>query len=150
MNVVLEFSGGAELLFGKTRQHQVQLPTSESKWTIGKLLAWIKDNLLQERPELFLKDPSSPHLDVRPGILVLVNDADWELLGQTEYELEVSKIKCHFDSFDITNENLIFRKVTISHSFPHYTGVNLISSPWPQSAETFNSPIIIVGSMPTF
>ena len=89
MNVVLEFSGGAELLFGKTRQHKVQLPLSESKWTIGRLLAWIKDNILEERPELFLKDPSSSHLDVRPGILVLVNDSDWELLGQTEYELEV-------------------------------------------------------------
>ena len=91
MNVVLEFSGGAELLFGKTRQHKLQLPLSESKWTIGSLLAWIKDNLLEERPELFLKDPSSPHLDVRPGILVLVNDSDWELLGQTEYEIEVRK-----------------------------------------------------------
>ena len=43
----------------------------------------MKDNLLKERPELFLKDNS-----VRPGILVLVNDSDWELLGQLEYELE--------------------------------------------------------------
>ena len=25
---------------------------------------------------------------VRPGILVLVNDADWELLGTTEAEIE--------------------------------------------------------------
>ena len=92
MNVVLEFSGGAELLFGKTRQHQIQLPveaSSDFKWTIGKLLAWIKDNLLQERPELFLKDPSAAQLDVRPGILVLVNDSDWELLGLTDYEIEV-------------------------------------------------------------
>lgn len=88
MNVVLEFSGGAELLFGKNRQHKVELPRVDSKWTIGKLLAWIKDNLLQERPELFLKDPSASQLDVRPGILVLVNESDWELLGQTEYELE--------------------------------------------------------------
>ena len=89
MNVVLEFSGGAELLFGNTRQHKVELPRVDSKWTIGQLLAWIKDNLLQERPELFLKDPSASQLDVRPGILVLVNESDWELLGQTEYEVEV-------------------------------------------------------------
>ena len=27
-------------------------------------------------------------LQVRPGILVLVNDADWELLGQLDYQLE--------------------------------------------------------------
>ena len=57
---------------------------SESgNWTIQKLLFWMRDNLLKERPELFLKDNS-----VRPGILVLVNDSDWELLGQLEYELE--------------------------------------------------------------
>ena len=57
---------------------------SESgSWTIQKLLFWMRDNLLKERPELFLKDNS-----VRPGILVLVNDSDWELLGQLEYELE--------------------------------------------------------------
>ena len=25
---------------------------------------------------------------IRPGILVLVNDADWELVGETDYILE--------------------------------------------------------------
>ena len=92
MNVVLEFSGGAELLVGKVRQHKITLPDNNQKWTIGKLLAWIKDNLLKERPELFLKDPSAREFDVRPGILVLVNEADWELCGQTSYELEVGTI----------------------------------------------------------
>ena len=32
---------------------------------------------------MFLKEGT-----VRPGILVLINDADWELMGQLEYELE--------------------------------------------------------------
>lgn len=31
--------------------------------------------MLKERPELFIQDDT-----VRPGILVLVNDADWELM----------------------------------------------------------------------
>jgi len=94
MNVVLEFSGGAELLFGKVRQHTIVLPntTSESNqsqvWSVGQLLVWIKENLLRERPELFLKDPTASKLDVRPGILVLINEADWELMGQTDYILE--------------------------------------------------------------
>lgn len=98
MNVVLEFSGGAELLFGKVRQHQVALPTtSDNKtWTVGGLLHWIKDNILRERPELFLKDPAASELDVRPGILVLINEADWELMGQTEYALEVQNISSRF------------------------------------------------------
>lgn len=62
-------------------QHSVDL--DDSKWTIARLLEWMKTNLIQERPELFLQGGS-----VRPGILVLVNDADWELLGQLDYVLQ--------------------------------------------------------------
>lgn len=86
MNVTLEFGGGAELLFNKQKQHKVSLPEkppSGDVWRIQELLYWVRDNLLAERPELFLKEGT-----VRPGILVLVNDADWELLGQLEYEIE--------------------------------------------------------------
>ena len=83
----------------KVKHHEIQLetvnnaPTSrETQWTLGHLLGWIRDNLLTpDRPELFLKDKDekdATRLDVRPGILVLVNDADWELVGQTEYALE--------------------------------------------------------------
>lgn len=39
--------------------------------------------MLKERPEMFLQGSS-----VRPGILVLVNDADWELCGGLEYVVE--------------------------------------------------------------
>lgn len=35
---------------------------------------YCKENWLKERPELFVKGDS-----VRPGILVLINEADWEL-----------------------------------------------------------------------
>ena len=37
----------------------------------------------QERAELFVTGES-----VRPGILVLVNSTDWELLGQLDYTLQ--------------------------------------------------------------
>ncbi len=82
MNITLEFGGGAELLVNKQKQHKVILP-QDKEWTIQELLYWIRDNILAERPELFLKENT-----VRPGILVLINDADWELLGQLEYKLE--------------------------------------------------------------
>ena len=83
----------------KVKHHEIQLETvnnattsRETHWTLGHLLGWIRDNLLTpDRPELFLKDKhekDASRLDVRPGILVLVNDADWELVGQTEYTLE--------------------------------------------------------------
>nr|CAH0103170.1 unnamed protein product [Daphnia galeata] len=82
MEVKLNFSGGAELLFGKIKHHTIQLPSQET-WCMKKLLAWIKENLLKERPELFLQGDT-----VRPGILVLVNNADWELVGQLDYNLQ--------------------------------------------------------------
>ncbi|XP_076765002.1 ubiquitin-related modifier 1 [Xylocopa sonorina] len=80
ISVTLEFGGGAELLFGRKKKHKVILPGDE--WTIQKLLFWIKDNLLKERPELFMQGDT-----VRPGILVLVNDTDWELLGESSYKI---------------------------------------------------------------
>lgn len=43
--------------------------------TMRKLLEWIKDNMIKDRKDLFIQGDS-----VRPGILVLVNESDWELL----------------------------------------------------------------------
>ena len=88
LSVSVELSGGAELLFGNVKSHSLSLPilrdgSTKASWHVKDLLVWIKDHLLQEREELFLKDDS-----VRPGILVLINDSDWELLGQLDYILE--------------------------------------------------------------
>ncbi|EGD80674.1 hypothetical protein PTSG_01264 [Salpingoeca rosetta] len=90
MKVSLEFSGGAELLVDGQKNHDVTLPDKEdgSKWTVKDLLAWIKDNLIDERPELFVQGDT-----VRPGILVLINGTDWELMDGPEYEL------CEGDAF---------------------------------------------------
>uniref|UniRef100_A0A023F8A1 Ubiquitin-related modifier 1 homolog n=1 Tax=Triatoma infestans TaxID=30076 RepID=A0A023F8A1_TRIIF len=82
LKFTVEFGGGAELLFNKVKKHNLELPLTQ-KWTIGKLIIWLKDNLLTERAELFIQDNS-----VRPGILVLVNDTDWELLGELGYTIE--------------------------------------------------------------
>ncbi|XP_075989900.1 ubiquitin-related modifier 1 [Anticarsia gemmatalis] len=87
----LQFGGGAELLFDRIKKREIELPalnkylpdSNKDKWTIRELLLWIKDNLLRERPELFLQGES-----IRPGILVLINDADWELYGELDYELQ--------------------------------------------------------------
>ena len=81
--ITIEFSGGAELLFDKVKRHSVCLPEAPEPWTIRALLVWIKDNMLKERPELFVQGDT-----IRPGILVLVNDADWELMGELDYKLE--------------------------------------------------------------
>ncbi|XP_067825601.1 ubiquitin-related modifier 1 [Heptranchias perlo] len=78
----LEFRGGAELLFNGVKNQHITLPSQSAPWDIRQLLVWIKTNLLKERPELFIQGDT-----VRPGILVLVNDADWELMGQLDYTL---------------------------------------------------------------
>uniref|UniRef100_A0A667ZDV5 Ubiquitin-related modifier 1 n=1 Tax=Myripristis murdjan TaxID=586833 RepID=A0A667ZDV5_9TELE len=75
--------GGAELLFDGVKEHQVTLPSQSEPWDMKQLLVWIQRNLLKERPELFVQGDS-----VRPGILVLINDADWELMGELEYQLQ--------------------------------------------------------------
>ncbi|VEN64802.1 unnamed protein product [Callosobruchus maculatus] len=83
LQIGLEFGGGAEILVGNQKVHEISLLITDKLWTIGGLLHWIKDNILKERPELFLQNGS-----VRPGILVLVNDADWELMDTVNYELK--------------------------------------------------------------
>lgn len=50
---------------------------------IKRVIKYIHDNLVQERPELFMKGDS-----VCPGILVLINDVDWELEGGIEYTVQ--------------------------------------------------------------
>ncbi|KAL2611694.1 hypothetical protein R1flu_023386 [Riccia fluitans] len=54
------FRGGLELLFSSVKIHEVDIPPPEgqTKLTVRYLLFWIRDNLLKERPEIFLKEKS--------------------------------------------------------------------------------------------
>jgi ubiquitin related modifier 1 len=73
-----------ELLFGKTKRFDVDIDAPLSQpLTMREVLAYMKAQLLQERPELFLAGETT-----RPGILVLINDADWELEGQLNYAVQ--------------------------------------------------------------
>ena len=92
MQLTIEFKGGAELLFDGARSIAVAWPpeppaatttTTTTTTTLGALLVWLRDHRCKERPELFMAGDS-----VRPGILVLINDVDWELEGETAYQLQ--------------------------------------------------------------
>ncbi|KAJ7701766.1 ubiquitin-related modifier 1 [Mycena rosella] len=94
LSLKVEFSGGLELLFSNQRSHKLSVPalvpktygetSSETKPAdITFLIHHLRDNLLKERVELFMENGT-----VRPGILVLVNDTDWELEGEGEYPLK--------------------------------------------------------------
>jgi ubiquitin related modifier 1 len=82
MKITIELSGGLEILFNKVAKHEVDLP-DRTTVSLKDLLVHIKDHLIKERPDLFVVDGT-----VRPGILVLVNDCDWELLGGLEHEVQ--------------------------------------------------------------
>ncbi|KAF7319388.1 Ubiquitin-related modifier 1 [Mycena chlorophos] len=102
----VEFGGGLELLFSNERTHKVTVPATVPRTASGSvsgsgdgdgetktqttkpadiafLIRYLRDNLLKERDELFMENET-----VRPGILVLVNDTDWELEGEGEYALK--------------------------------------------------------------
>lgn len=103
--VLIQFySGGLELLFGNERKHKVLLPAcmeDGNPTNITYLLPYLVDNLMQDqRKEMFIMEDNvyvisslltrpKTHMDYRrPGILVLINDADWELEGEEKYELQ--------------------------------------------------------------
>jgi len=74
----VEFGGGLELLFSRLKAHTVTMTCAEGEMTIpvADVLVHMRDKMLTERAELFMQDDT-----VRPGILVLINDTDWELEG---------------------------------------------------------------------
>lgn len=92
LQITTEFTSGLQILFGHVKKHNVTLPETEKPWTLGLLLFWIRDNLLIEKDkcDLFMKGNT-----VRPGIIVAVNDQDWELLGNLNYQIK-------------NNDNVIF------------------------------------------
>ena len=85
LQLTVEFSGGAELLFNKVKKHSIELPdkVGGASWTVKDLIKWITDNMLRERAELFVQGES-----VRPGILIMINMTDWALCGGLDYCLE--------------------------------------------------------------
>jgi ubiquitin related modifier 1 len=83
VNLTVEFAGGMDLLFGGRKTVDICVPPGASGLvTVLEVIMYCRDHLLTERPDLFMKGDS-----VRPGILVLVNDADWELSGKTATEV---------------------------------------------------------------
>lgn len=73
-------SGGLENLFDNRKRIDVDLP--ESVVTLGDLIQWVRLNLIRERHDMFVQGKS-----VRPGVLVLVNDVDWELEDTLNYRV---------------------------------------------------------------
>ena len=67
----------------ETLAKRIEEEPDEYGHTVRDVIAFLADNHVKERVELFRKEDS-----VRPGILVLVNGADWELEGQLDCPVE--------------------------------------------------------------
>lgn len=83
LHIKVEFGGGTELLFDKKKQLELSLTNDGENWTVDKLIRHLRDNHIQERPELFASGTK-----IRPGILILVNDIDYEILGGGQCKLK--------------------------------------------------------------
>ncbi|KAI6814827.1 hypothetical protein KC315_g15323 [Hortaea werneckii] len=87
IDLQVEFTGGLEMLFSDQRKHQISLPSKTPEGgpsNVAFLIHWLCDNLMKDpRRDMFVLEGT-----VRPGVLVLINDADWELEGEEKYELQ--------------------------------------------------------------
>lgn len=79
--VNVEFSGGLEALFNNQKKLTVQVPEGTTIKTFLPTLVEKMEDVKQV--DLFLMDGL-----VRPGVLVLVNDSDWELVGEEDYMVQ--------------------------------------------------------------
>ncbi|ODQ65849.1 ubiquitin-related modifier 1 [Nadsonia fulvescens var. elongata DSM 6958] len=95
MKINIEFSGGLETVFQNIRKYSIDLeaPSDGSPLNIKYLLTYMVDVLMDADSKanggvgLFLLDGL-----IRPGVLILINDTDWELEGEEEYLLQEGDI----------------------------------------------------------
>lgn len=75
------------MLFSNQRKHILSIPTKDESGeasNVAFLVRYLCEDVMQDnRRELFVLDDT-----VRPGILVLINDADWQLEGEDKYEIQ--------------------------------------------------------------
>lgn len=69
------------MMFENKKHIEVNL--DEAEISMGQFIDYLKKNHLKEKEEMFVSGSS-----VRPGIIVLVNDTDWELLDTVTYKIE--------------------------------------------------------------
>ncbi len=81
MKIKVELGGGLELLFDKIKDFEIEINKNECviKDVIISMLSKIKGN-----SNLF----ASPEGIIKPGIIVLYNDADWEIYEKEETKVE--------------------------------------------------------------
>ena len=85
IKVKVEFLGGLDVISDGKREHKVTLEGEEGKVTMRDLIQHVTSFVVCDPKDIpvFIEEDT-----VRPGILVLVNDTDWELEGMEDYIVE--------------------------------------------------------------
>lgn len=85
--VKVEFLGGLDQTFNgvKNTKCTITKESANEDVTVADLIKYLADNLItnEKDMDLFIQEGT-----IRPGILVLVNDTDWELEDKEECVLE--------------------------------------------------------------
>ncbi|KAL6449475.1 URM1 Ubiquitin-related modifier 1 [Candida maltosa Xu316] len=85
IKIKIEFLGGLDIISNSVRVHKCVVPLEEGEATVKDLIPYITENIISDPKDIpvFIEDGT-----VRPGILVLINDTDWELEGMEDYVIE--------------------------------------------------------------
>ncbi|EDO05169.1 Ubiquitin related modifier family protein (Urm1) [Babesia bovis T2Bo] len=110
-DIEVEFAGGLDTLTIKQRK-QFVIKVNCPELRITQLIAYLRKSVFAGKRDMFSEPPElvSPdehlvdvegdipgklnmneHCKIRPGILVLVDDVDWELLGKGDCKIQGSK-----------------------------------------------------------
>ena len=83
VKVRVEFLGGLDVIVNKQRVYDLDVPSQVEN--VGDLIDYIIENLITNKTdvEVFIENDS-----IRPGIITLINDTDWELENEKEYVIE--------------------------------------------------------------
>ncbi|PSN65762.1 ubiquitin related modifier 1 [Corynespora cassiicola Philippines] len=85
--ITVEFSGGLEMLFENQRKLSLNISARDEAGqpsNVAYLVRHLCDDVMKDpRKDMFVLDDT-----VRPGILVLINEADWELEGEEKYQIQ--------------------------------------------------------------
>lgn len=89
INVKVEFLGGLDVISNGVRVHKTAVPGTEGAVTVRDLIGHIASSIIADPKDIpvFIDNDT-----VRPGILVLINDTDWELEDMEDYVVEAGDV----------------------------------------------------------
>lgn len=86
INIVVEFLGGLDSIFDNKRSYKVEVDNEEIVTLRDLIFKYIVKELLvkpEDNYSIYIQDDT-----IRPGILTLINDVDWELEDELDYVLQ--------------------------------------------------------------